>query len=308
MKISVLEAPVNLGSPTSGSQYAFNSLVSEGLGDILGEDTRFLPMPMTLPEISGVPSPDNMKDLWRVMGVSRTLSESVKSEIQSGRFPIIIGGDHSCAIGSIAGASAVYGEDDLSVIYIDGHTDINTENTTVTGYIHGMTLASAMGLCCDELTVGRRVNLYGKNIFIVGARSIDPAEYEIIEEQNVTLYGIDEVKRRGISAIMEEIAEKITTSHIHVSFDVDFADGDEFPSTGYRMPNGATFDDACLAVSRAFEIGHVCSMDVVEYNPTLDDGTDRNKLFRLFEMVRDLTKKLTVPFIARKPDSKTDKL
>ena len=287
MKISVLEAPVNLGSPTSGSQYAFNFLVSEGLGDILGADTRFFPMAMPLSEIKNFPSPDNMKDLDRVMGVSRTLCSSVKDEILNGRFPIIIGGDHSCAIGSIAGASAVYGADETSVIYIDGHTDINTENTTLTGYIHGMTLASAMGLCCDEITVGRRVNLYGKNIFIVGARSIDPAEYGIIEDENVTLYDIDEVKRRGICAVMDEIIKKITTKHIHVSFDVDFVDGDEFPSTGYRMPCGASFDDACLAVCRALETGKVCSMDVVEYNPTLDDGTDRDKLFGLFEMVRE---------------------
>ena len=289
MKISVLEAPVHLGSPTTGSERAFSALVSGGLVDILGKETRFYPMAMPLNEVINKPDPDNMKGLSRVMSINRTLSASVKSEIEEGRLPIIVGGDHSSAIGSIAGASAVYGADDLSVIYIDGHTDINTENTTVTGYIHGMTLASAMGLCCDELTVGRKVNLHGKNIFIVGARSIDPPEYGIIDEQNVTLYEIDEVKRRGIPAVMDEIIGKITTPHIHVSFDVDFVDGAEFPSTGYIMPNGASFDDACLAVGRCFETGRVCSMDIVEYNPTVDNGSDMRKLFRLFDIVRELT-------------------
>ena len=289
MKISVLEAPVHLGSPTSGSQHAFSSLVADGLGDILGADARFVPM--TPPETSGAPSPANMKELEHVMGVSRALWGSVKDEILNGRMPITVGGDHSCAIGAIAGASAVYGPEDLSVIYIDGHADINTERTTITGYIHGMTLASAMGLCCEELTVGRRVNLLGKKTFIVGARSIDPPEYGIIDDQGVTLYGIDEVKRRGIDAIMGEILSKITTRHIHVSFDVDFVDGEDFSSTGYRMPNGASFDDACAAVALALQTGRVSSMDVVEYNPTLDDGSDRDKLFRLFEMVRDLTEK-----------------
>ncbi len=288
MNISVLEAPICVGSPTKGSENAYDELVSSGLKSILGKDARLVPLSIQSYDKERASNQNGLNGLDQVMEIGRKIYKNVNAELKNGRFPIVIGGDHSCAMGSIAGASAHVEAEKLSVVYIDGHADINTDQSSLTGYIHGMPLAAAMGICSDKLTIGKKINLYGKNTFIIGARSIDPAEYGIIEDQGVTLYGIKEIKERGISAVITEVLTKITTPYIHVSFDVDFVDGNEFSSTGYVMPDGASFEDARLAVKAVLESGKVCSMDIVEYNPTVDtNGLDRSKLFNMFEDIRD---------------------
>ena len=265
-KYTLIKAPVCNGSPTVGAHHAFSALCRLGLASALGADL----VSLERSRFAGEPAPKELRALGEVIDVSRRLMPEVEYSIRNGAFPITVGGDHSCAMGSIAGASAVYGADGLSVVYIDGHTDINTEKTTLTGYIHGMPLAAAMGLCTDRLTVGRKVNLKGENIFIVGARSIDPGEYTIIEENGVTLITAEEMKSRGIEDVMADVLSRIKTGHIHVSFDVDFMDGEIFPSTGYRMENGATLSEAEAALGAVISTGKVCSLDVVEYNPTVD--------------------------------------
>ena len=166
MKVTLLEAPICKGSPTDGSQYAYRALMAAGLPSAFA-DVRCLPMEE--PTVTVSADFPNMKDLDAVMAVSRGLSSHVAGAIREGRLPMVIGGDHSVAMGSIDGASSVVGSDRLAVIYIDGHTDINTEKTTETGFIHGMPLAAAMGLCDDRLTVKNKINLLGKNTYIIGA-------------------------------------------------------------------------------------------------------------------------------------------
>jgi arginase len=223
-----------------------------------------------------------MKYRDEVMAVSRSLCPSVADAVKEGRLPIVIGGDHSVAMGSIAGVSSVVGAENLAVIYIDGHADINTEQTTETGFIHGMPLAAAMGLCDESLTVGKRTNLLGLNTYIIGARSIDNGEYPIIHEQGVTLYTANDVREKGMKAVMNEVLGRIAVPYVHVSFDVDVLDETVFPATGYRMPNGLSYADAETAVVACFASGKVVSLDVVEYNPTLYfEGDYRKSLISL---------------------------
>ncbi len=285
MKFTVLEAPVCAGSPTVGTEHAYRALKEHGIAALLGADTEtcdVAPSPYR-----GKPYPPQLKCLEEVVDISRTLYGNIRGALLQSRFPITIGGDHSIAIGSIAAAASVFGAENLSVIYIDGHTDINTEQSSETGYIHGMPLACAMGLCSDCLTVGSKVNLYGKNIFILGARSIDRGEYPIIREQGVHLYPAEEVRRRGVHAVMDEVVKLLQTPYVHVSFDVDVMDEKEFSSTGYRMPDGLTLEDTEKLLVRAAQTGRMHSFDCVEYNPALDlTGKDREKLFRLFRSLR----------------------
>lgn len=284
MSISLLEAPVCVGSPTVGSQYAFRHLIKNGFADIFGEGTRVVTMEK--PKPCDIPASDRMKSAPEVMAVSRKLYENVIRELSDGNFPIVIGGDHSLAIGSVAGAAASC--DRISVVYIDGHADINTESSSKSGFIHGMPLASAMGLCCDGLTVGKRGAVLGHDIYIIGARSIDAPEYPIIEEQGVHLYTADCVRKRGIPDIMREVTESIRGS-IHVSFDVDFLDGGIFPSTGYRMPDGLDIPALYGILDPVFASGRVISMDVVEYNPLLDtQGRDLEQLREIFTHIAEL--------------------
>lgn len=280
MKVTLIEAPICKGSPTDGSQYAYRSLTEGGLASCFN-DVALSPMEPPIAESESVP---HMKDVGEVMAVCRELSGRVGGAIREGRLPVVIGGDHSVAIGSIAGAASVVGAENLAVVYIDGHTDINTDKTTLTGFIHGMPLAAAMGLCDERLTVGNRVNLKGSNTFILGARSVDEGEYPIIASQGVTLYTAETIRAKGIRVVVEELLRTITVPAIHVSFDVDFLDQEVFPSTGYRMPDGLTLADASEILNACFATGRVCSLDVVEYNPLLDtEGRDREKLFSLLE-------------------------
>lgn len=282
MKVTLVEAPICKGSPTDGSQYAYRALTEAGMASCFDDVVL---SPMEPPVATGESAP-NMKDVGDVMTVCGELSARVGETIREGRLPIVVGGDHSVAIGSIAGAASVVGAENLAVVYIDGHTDINTDKTTKTGFIHGMPLAAAMGLCHERLTIGNRVNLKGENTFILGARSIDEGEYPIIASQGVTLYTADAIRAKGIETVVKEVLEAITAPAIHVSFDVDFLDQTVFPSTGYRMADGLAIADADAILTACFATGRVCSLDVVEYNPQLDvDGRDREKLFSLLGQI-----------------------
>ncbi len=281
MKVTLMEAPICKGSPTDGSQYAYRALLDGGLTSCF-EDVCLCPMDE--PKDNGEGAYPNMKYLDEVMAVSRTLCPTVAETVKKGRLPIVIGGDHSVAMGSIAGTSSVVGADNLAVVYIDGHADINTEKTTETGFIHGMPLAAAMGLCDDLLTVDKKINLLGRNTYIIGARSIDNGEYAIMEEQGVTLYTADAVRKKGMAALITDVLNAITVPYVHVSFDVDVLDEAVFPATGYRMPEGLTANDAETALTACFASGKVVSLDVVEYNPGLDsDGDNRQMLISLLK-------------------------
>lgn len=281
----ICEAPICVGSPTQGSEFAFENLITNGLQELFGERAVF--QRFVGPRIaSPVLCDKRLHDVETVMLVARQLFDTLSAAFADGYFPITVGGDHSVAISTIAALAHYVGAENTAVIYIDGHADINTEQTTLTGFIHGMPLAAAMGLCTDHLAVGtQKVNLYGHNTFIVGARSIDEPEYGIIEQQGVHLYTADEVKRRGTAAVMNEILAQTAGMSVHLCLDVDSIDGEEFPSTGYVMPDGLSFDMVYDLLCRAWQAGNVASFECVEYNPTLDhNGTDRAKLMKIFRL------------------------
>jgi len=268
MKFCLIEAPISLGAPTRGTEKAFSAL-KNSLTDIFGRmniRNSYLPL--------GQAFPPNMKYLNDVMSVSRIVRVGCLSSLKIGNFPIVIGGDHSVAIGSLYAAGEYAGSDDISVVWIDAHTDINTEISTVTGYIHGMPLASAMGICSSELTPieNRKAALSGKNTYILGARSIDSAEYGIIAEQHVNLYKIDEIRERGLETVVAEMISSIQTKAIHISLDVDCLDPSVFTSTGYVIENGLFPKEVNYIISSLAATGKVISMDCVEYNPDRDES------------------------------------
>ena len=171
---ALVEAAVSCGSPTWGTEGAFDALVEAGLPAVFG-DARLLPMEKLAPCAAW---PDGLRHLDTVMEVCRRLRSNVLDALDRGEYPVVIGGDHSCAMGTLAALGEFYGAENLAVVYVDAHTDINTDQTSESGCIHGMDLAAACGLCCGALTVGRnRVNLLGENLHFIGARSIDPPEW-----------------------------------------------------------------------------------------------------------------------------------
>ena len=285
-RFALLEAAVSCGSPTRGSEGAYDALVRAGLPGVLGGASccpmeKLAPCPVW---------PDGLRHLDTVMEVNRRLRAGVLAALERGEYPVVIGGDHSCAMGTLAALGEFYGAENLAVVYIDAHADINTEKTSVTGYIHGMDLAAACGLCCGELTVGRnRVNLHGENLHIIGARSIDPPEYGILEQVGAHLHTAQEVREQGLEAVLDEVLPALSGKRVHISFDVDSLDPAEFSATGYNIPEGLTVAQAERIIRTVQAGGETVCFECVEYNPTMDrDGKDLATLLDMFRAVYEM--------------------
>ena len=285
-KYMICEAPLSVGSPTRGTEDAYRSLKENGLAELLAERAEFCGYTGKRYEEESADDP-RLKHLETVMCVNRGNRENVLSALKKGYIPVTLGGDHSLVMSSVAALSESVGAENIAVIYVDAHTDINTEVSTETGMIHGMPLAAAMGLCTDLLDVGEnKINLYGKNTFIIGAHSIDSGEYPIIEEQGVHLFTADDVRRRGAENVVDEVIEATRGMKIHLSFDVDSINGTDFPATGYALKDSLPYGTVIRILKRIVSSAEIASIDVVEYNPHRDpDGECRKKMFEVFSIL-----------------------
>lgn len=283
----ICEAPLCVGSPTVGTEGAFAALADAGLEKVMGD--RAILKKYEGERSSPETDPDGkLMELGTVMTVNRTVYETLSEAHRDGFLPVTFGGDHSLAMASIAAISDFYGCENTAVIYVDGHTDINTEETSPTGRIHGMPLAAALGLCSEKLRVGKnKPAILGENLFIIGARSIDSGEYGIVKKEGVTLFTADDVRRIGWEKVVSLVLDRTKGRHVHLSFDVDSIDGEDFPATGYVMPHGLDFDTVFGILKKIFEEGHPSSFDCVEYDPTRDvDGSSAKKLLEIFSLLR----------------------
>ena len=209
--------------------------------------------------------------------------------MRDNHFPIVVGGDHSVAMSSIAADSEMFGINNLAVIYIDGHCDINTEETSTSHNIHGMPLASSLGLCHKALQVGPlKQKIFGNNLFILGARSIDEPEFNIIEDNKVNLYKNSEITNETLPSIFKDLQKSIGHKKVHISFDVDALDPSVLSSTGYVMPNGLSLEVVKNIIDFAFKNFDVISFDIVEYNPLLDkEKRDLKVVLDILDLVVD---------------------
>jgi len=287
-RFALLEAAISCGSPTRGSEGAFDALVGAGLPGLFG-DAALLPMEKLAPCERW---PRGLRHLDTVMEVCRRLRSNVLTALGRREHPIVIGGDHSCAMGTLAALGEFYGPEDLAVVYVDAHTDINTDQTSASGCIHGMDLAAACGLCCDALTVGKnKVDLLGGDLHIIGARSIDPPEHGILEQVGAHLYTAREVRERGLEHALGRILPALEGKHVHISFDVDVLDPAEFTATGYNIPEGLTVAQVKRILGAVLDTGLTCSFECVEYDPTSDpDGKDLDTLMGIMKLVSDKLK------------------
>ena len=284
---ALVEAAVSCGSPTRGSEGAFVALVGAGLPALFGNAAlepmeKLPPCPVW---------PEGLRHFDTVMEVCRRLRSNTLKVLERGEYPVVIGGDHSCAMGSLAALGEFYGAENLAVVYVDAHTDINTDQTSESGCIHGMDLAAACGLCCDGLTVGKnKVNLLGENLHIIGARSIDPPEYGVVERTGAHLHTAQEIRERGLEAVLADILPALAGKRVHISFDVDVLDPAEFTATSYNIPEGLTAAAAERILSNLLDTGRTVSFECVEYNPAMDP--DRRDLNTLMGILRAVAKKL----------------
>ena len=233
------------------------------------------------------------KNCSEVLTKCKGVKENIVNSFENGNFPLIIGGDHSTAIASLYAGSEVFGIDDYAVIYIDGHTDINTEKTSLTHNLHGMPLAFSLGLCPALFKIGNlKKTIEGKNVFIIGARSIDEKEFEIIKKNDVVLYKNTSFINANYSSILKEIVNAIGTKKVHISLDVDVLDSKIFQSTNYVLDNGLSLEQVTELLYFFFENLNIVSAEIVEYNPLLDrNNNDFEKVLFLIKEIEMLIKK-----------------
>lgn len=198
------------------------------------------------------------------------LYEVVRSALINDRFPLILGGDHSIAAGSVEASVETY--DNIGVIWMDAHGDFNDEAISPTGNMHGMPLSAVCGLGPDSMVAFSRKRVDPKKVVIVGARDLDPLEKIKLKDVGVNVYSIGDVHRMGIGHIMKNALEIVSegTEGFHFSFDMDCLEPNEAPGVGTPVQNGLTIREAYMACELVAESQNLLSMDFVEVNPLLD--------------------------------------
>lgn len=277
--VSIIGFPVDLGAGRRGVDMGPSALRIAGLESKLRalgykvEDTGDINIEIM--ERQKIINP-KLKYLNEILKTSKKLAARIEKVLEQNKFPLCLGGDHSMALGTLAGISSYCRKNNLTlgVIWIDAHADMNTDETTPSGNIHGMPLAASMGLGHPELVdfYGFAPKLKPENCTIIAARSIDIQEREIIKKLNPAVYTMSDVDKLGIhriiSRVLKQFKEKI--DHIHVSFDVDSVDPNFAPGVGTPVPGGLNYREAHLLMESIAECGCMSSLGVAEVNPILD--------------------------------------
>ena len=196
--------------------------------------------------------------------------QASREAVEAGDIPVFIGGDHSMSIGTIWGVTH---HEPAGVIWVDAHGDFNTPETTISGNVHGMTLAVLLGNGYPELvSVGRRgAKLSPEDVVMIGVRELDPQERDRLRESGITVYTMRDIDERGIGAVIREALAKLAhRQRLHVSLDMDGLDPLVVPGVGTTVPGGLTYREAQLLMEIIADTGRLSSLDIVEINPVLD--------------------------------------
>ena len=273
MQIRVIGAPMDLGADRRGVDIGPSAIRYAGLSDQLRQ------MGYTVLDVGNVviPQPESqpignsrVKYLEPIVQVAGELSALVTAALEAGEFPLILGGDHSIALGSISGVARVH--KDVSVIWVDAHGDFNTEETTPSGNIHGMVLAALAGLGQSQLVNfgGWTPKIDASKLVIVGARALDPGEQALLRKHHIHVFTMSEIDEQGMHRVMQQALEITNDSPIHLSLDLDALDPQEAPGVGTPVRGGLSYREAHLVMEHICDSGRLVSMDVVEVNPLLD--------------------------------------
>ena len=211
-----------------------------------------------------------------ILAACTELMNTVDKCLEEGRMPLVLGGDHSIAIGSVAGSTNWFAKqgEQLGLIWFDAHGDANTPETTPSGNIHGMSLAVALGFGDHELVHlgGRAPKVQARNTVLIGIRDIDAGEREFLKKSGVTCYTMRDLDERGMRDVLDEAIRLASdgTAGIHLSFDLDVLDPEDAPGTGTPVWGGISYREAHLAMEMFHDRAHVVAIDFVEVNPVLD--------------------------------------
>ncbi len=270
--IRLIGVPIDLGQNKRGVDLGPGALRYAGLAEklravghrVVDSGNLAVAVRETIPEQS------SQHYLPAIAEMCRTVCLAAQQAIDAGETPLFIGGDHTLAIGSIAGITAGA---PAGLLWFDAHADFNTPATTISGNIHGMTLAALLGDGYPELlAIGRPApKLRAEDVVMIAIRDLDPGERERLRESGITVYTMRNIDERGIGPVVREALERLEHQpRVHVSLDMDCLEPAAGPGVGTPSPGGLTYREAQLAMEIIADCGCCCSMDIVEINPILD--------------------------------------
>jgi arginase len=279
--IAIVGAPLDLGAGRRGVDMGPSALRLAGLGSrvaALGYSVEdlgnvFVDQPESTPL-----GPVRARYLTQITSVCSALADTIDRVVREGRFPLVLGGDHSVAVGTVAGVAhaAKQRQEKIGIIWIDAHADMNTPETSPSGNIHGMPLACCIGRGPAELTniLGFAPKAAPANVVLVGVRDVDGIERQCVRESGVTTFTMRDIDERGLREVMDRALAVAGdgTAGIHLSLDMDVVDPDEAPGVGTPVRGGMTYREAHLAMEIVCDSNNLNSMEIVEVNPVLDQA------------------------------------
>jgi arginase len=283
--VSLIGVPTDIGAGTRGASMGPEALRVAGIAEALqarglevaDRGNLFGPLNPWLPPSAGY------RHLSQVVEWNREVMRAISGELAAKRLPILLGGDHCLAIGSITAVAQYCREQGkkLRILWLDAHADFNTSSITPSGNIHGMPVACLCGHGPAELTElgGSKPAIAADTVRQIGIRSVDAGEKRLVHDVGLDIYDMRYIDEIGIKRVMEEALEGVdANTHLHVSFDVDFLDPDIAPGVGTTVPGGPNYREAQLVMEMIADSGRMGSLDIVELNPALDKHNQTGKL------------------------------
>jgi arginase len=278
-KVLLVGVPLDLGGNRRGVDMGPSALRITGLAErirALGHDvTDSGDVDVPLPELCDIGDASG-KYAGPIATVCEELCERVYGGLAQGRLPVSIGGDHSLAMGSVAGVGRYFRERELrlGLLWFDAHGDMNTPASTDSGNVHGMSLAHLLGMGDQRLSSvgGFRGKVQAENVSLIGVRDLDAREKKLVAESGVHVFTMKDIDRRGVSSVIEQAIEVASrgTAGIHVSFDIDVVDPSIAAGVGTPKKGGLTYREAHLSLEMVADSKRLAGIDLVEVNPILD--------------------------------------
>jgi arginase len=278
--IAIIGAPLDLGAGRRGVDMGPSAMRVANINKRVAslgyevEDLGNVPVdqPESLPE-----GPRHAKYLPQIAATCLRLANMVERVADEGKAPLVMGGDHSIAIGTVAGMAHYFRKKKkrMGLLWIDAHADMNTPQTSPSGNVHGMPLACCIGLGPEELAklLGFSPKVLPRNVALVGLRDVDILERPHVRGIGVRAFTMRDIDERGLRSVMVEAIGIATdgTAGVHLSLDMDYVDPQYAPGVGTPVRGGATYREAHLAMEMICDSGHMVSMEVVEVNPVIDE-------------------------------------
>ncbi|MGA2114307.1 MAG: arginase [Bryobacteraceae bacterium] len=279
--IAIVGAPLDLGQGRRGVDMGPSAVRVAGLNARLaglGYEVTDLGNIFVEQAEAASPGDPHAKYLEQIAAACTLLGERVCRALADGFVPVVLGGDHSVAVGTVSGAAKAFRERGVTIglIWLDAHADMNTPGSSPSGNIHGMPLACLVGAGPPELTelMGPRPTVEPRNTVIVGLRDVDLVEKAFVRESGVRAFTMRDIDERGMRAVIDDAIRIATdgTAGFHLSLDMDFVDPADAPGVGTPVRGGATYREAHLAMEMICDSGKMVSMEAVEVNPVIDES------------------------------------